>query len=193
MAVSSGDIIRGVWGAWRLARRDTSGMAMFDVSPDGAAKSFVAAVLAFPPYMVIQAFLLSEKWPLLLQPGPLLIETLGFIAGWALMPAAMTWILPQLNRGPRLSQAIVAYNWALLLITLVQLLLTLLTVAGLFPSVLGLIASVAVAVACYLYEGFVLRTAVEVDVPIAAGLVVFDAVLSYLLGTWVDVIAQAAM
>jgi hypothetical protein len=193
MAVSSGDIIRGVWGAWRLVKRDTGGMAMFDISPDGAAKSFVAAALAILPYLVIQAFLLGEKWPLLLQPAPLAIEILGFAAGWALMPAAMTWILPRIDRGQRLPEAIVAYNWAVLLIVLAQLVFTLLAAVGLFPSAIGLIASIALAVACYLYEGFVLRTAIEVEVPIAAGLVVFDAVSSYLLGTWVDLMAQAAM
>jgi len=192
MTVSSADIIRGVWGAWRLARRDTGGMAVFDISPDGAAKSFYAGVLAFPLYMVIQVLLLGFRWPLLLQPLPLIIEVLGYIAGWVLMPAAMTWILPRIGRAPRLPEAIVAYNWAAFLIMVAQFVRAVLDAAGLFPGPLGVLVAIGVAVACYLYEGFVLRIAVEVDVPIAAGLVVFDALASELLGGWVDLVAKAA-
>lgn len=193
MPVSSGDIIRGVWGAWRLARRDTGGMAMFDVSPDGAAKSFVAAALAFPPYLIMQAMLLGAKWPLLLQPGPLSVETFGFVALWMLMPAALTWILPWLDRGRRLPETIVAYNWAALLITIAQFVLILLDAAGLFPGALGIGVAIALAVACYLYEGFVLRTAIETEIPIAAGLVVLDVLTSYLLGAWIDLVVQRSL
>lgn len=193
MAVSSGDIIRGVWGAWRLARRDTGGMAMFDISPDGAAKSFVAAALALPFYLVMQGMLLGFRWPLLLQPLPLAIEILGFAAGWALMPAALTWILPWLNRDRRLPETLVAYNWAMLLIVLVQFARMVIDAVGLFPGPLSIIVTIAVAAACYLYEGFVLRTAVEVEVPIAAGLVVFDALSSELLAGWVDLVARSAL
>ena len=193
MAVSSGDIIRGVWGAWRLARRDTGGMALFDISPDGAAKSFFAGVLAFPLYMVMQAILLDFRWPLLLQPLPLLVEVLGYIALWVLMPAALTWILPWIGRERRLPETIVAYNWAAFLITAAEFVRALLDAAGLFPGPLGPIVAIGVSVVCFLYEGFVLRTAVEVDVPIAAGLVVFDALASELLGGWIDLVARSSL
>lgn len=193
MAVSSGDIIRGVWGAWRLARRDTGGMAMFDISPDGAAKSFFAGVLAFPPYMIVQALILGERWPALLQPLPLLVQAIGFAAAWALMPAALTWILPWLSRGQRLAEAIVALNWAALLIMLAQVARILLDTVGLFPGSLGIVVTVAVAVACFLYEGFVLRTAIEIDIPIAAGLVLLDALTSQFLAYWVDLVTQSVL
>jgi hypothetical protein len=193
MAVSSGDIIRGVWAAWRLARRDTGGMAMFDISPDGAAKSFAAAALAFPLYMIVQALLLGDRWPLLLLPVPLIVQILGFAAAWALMPAALTWILPWLDRGRRLPEAIVAYNWAALLIMIAQFVRIILDAVGLLPGTLGIVVAIAVAAACYLYEGFVLRTALEVDVPIAAGLVVFDALASELLAGWIDLVAKSSL
>jgi hypothetical protein len=193
MPVSSGDIIRGVWGAWRLAKRDTGGMAMFDISPDGAAKSFVAAVLAFPAYMAMEAFQLGNDWALLFQAVPLAISILGFVAIWLLMPAALTWILPWLDRGRRLPETIVALNWAALLMTFAQLVLVALAAAGLFPGPLAIVAGVVVAVGCYLYEGFVLRTAAEIDVSYAAGLVVFDAVTGYLLDSWITVVLQSAL
>ena len=193
MAVSSGDIIRGVWGAWRLARRDTGGMAMFDISPDGAAKSFFAAVLAFPLHLVMQMLVSGAEWPRLLQPWPLLIVTLGFVIGWILMPAALTWILPHLGRSGRLEEGIVTYNWAQLLITVTQFGLVLLFVAGLLPGPLSTVVGLAVALLCYLYEGFVLKTALEVEILVAAGLVVFDALVSYVLAAWVDLIAKSAL
>jgi hypothetical protein len=193
MAVSSGDIIRGVWGAWRLARRDTSGMAMFDISPDGAAKSFVAGALAFPAYLIMEAIQLGDSWALLFQIEPLVISVLGFVAIWLLMPAALTWILPWLNRGQRLPETIVALNWAALLMAFAQLALVVLAAIGLFSGLLAVIAAVVVAVACYLYEGFVLRTAVEIDVAFAAGLVVFDAVAGYLLDSWITLVLQSSL
>lgn len=193
MAVSSGDIIRGVWGAWRLARRDTGGMAMFDISPDGAAKSFFAAVLAFPLYLVMAMLVSGAEWPRLLLFWPLLVETLGFVIGWILMPAALTWILPHLGRSGRLEEGIVTYNWAQLLITVTQFGLVLLFVAGLLPGPLSTVIGLGVAILCYLYEGFVLKTALEVEILVAAGLVAFDAIVSKLLAEWVDLIVQASL
>lgn len=192
MPVSTGDIIRGVWGAWRLARRDTDGMAMFDVSPDGAAKSFVAAALAAPAYMLLQGLVLGSSWPLLLQPGAFLVEALGYIAAWTLMPAALTWILPALDRGRRIPDGIVAYNWSALLIVIAQLCLMLVYASGLLPGSVLDIASVALMVACLFYEGFVLRTALDLEIPIVIGLVAFDQALSYILAGWVDLVAHAA-
>lgn len=193
MAVSSGDIIRGVWGAWRLARRDTGGMAMFDVSPDGAAKSFVAAALALPLFMVARAVALGFRWPLLLQPAPLLITVLGFIAGWLVMPAVLTWLLPRLGRGQRLADGIVAYNWAALLISLAGFIAFLLVSIGLVPSQLGFLVLVVVQLVCYVYEGFVLRIALGIELPIVAGLVVFDALTSELMSAWIAGATQASL
>lgn len=185
MAVSSGDIIRGVWAAWRLARRDTGGMAMFDISPDGAAKSFVAAALALPLFAVARAISLGDRWPLLLQPAPLIITVLGFVAGWLVMPAALTWLLPRLGRSQRLAEGVVAYNWATLLIQLAGFIAFLLAAIGLFPGQLGFLVLIVVQLACYVYEGFVLRTALGIELPVVAGLVVFDAVASELMSAWI--------
>lgn len=185
MAVSSGDIIRGVWGAWRLAKRDTGGMAMFDISPDGAAKSFVAAALALPLFAVARAISLGDRWPLLLQPAPLIITVLGFVAGWLVMPAALTWLLPRLGRSQRLAEGVVAYNWATLLIQLAGFIAFLLAAIGLFPGQLGFLVLIVVQLACYVYEGFVLRTALGIELPVVAGLVVFDAVASELMSAWI--------
>ncbi|MGF6230394.1 hypothetical protein QFZ27_004349 [Inquilinus ginsengisoli] len=193
MAVSSGDIIRGVWGAWRLARRDAGGMAMFDISPDGAAKSFVAAALALPLFAVGRAISLGDSWPLLLQPAPLIITVLGFVAAWLVIPAALTWLLPRLGRSQRLAEGIVAYNWATLLIQLAGFIAFLLAAIGLFPSQLGFLVLIVVQLACYVYEGFVLRTALEIELPIVAGLVVFDAVASELMSTWIAAATQASL
>jgi hypothetical protein len=185
MTVSSGDIIRGVWGAWRLAKRDTGGMAMFDISPDGAAKSFVAGALAFPLFLINQIFLFGPSWPVLLQPIPLAIKTLGFAVNWLILPAAFTWILPRLDRGRRLPEAIVACNWASLLIMLAQFAEAVLDKAGLLPWPLSFVALVAVSLACFLYEGFVFRIAIQIDIPIAAGLVLFDFLTSVILNIWI--------
>ncbi|KGM36193.1 hypothetical protein [Inquilinus limosus] len=193
MAVSSGDIIRGVWGAWRLAKRDTGGMAMFDISPDGAAKSFVAAALAFPLFAVEQAVALGFRWPLLLQPVPLVITALGFLASWLVLPAALTWILPWLGRGQRLAGTIVACNWAALLISSAGFVALMLNTLGLFPGQLGFLVLIVTEIACFIYEGFVLRTALEVELPIVAGLVVFDALTSELLVAWITGAVQAAL
>jgi len=185
MAVSSGDIIRGVWGAWRLARRDTGGMAMFDISPDGAAKSFFAAVLALPLFAVGRAISLGDRWPLLLQPAPLIITVLGFVAAWLVVPAALTWLLPRLGRSQHLAEGVVAYNWATLLIQLAGFIAFLLGVIGLLPGQMGFLVLIVVQLACYVYEGFVLRTALGIELPIVAGLVVFDAVTSQLMSAWI--------
>ena len=50
---SYAEIQRSVQAAWLLARGDTRGMALFDLSLEGFWKSFAAALLVAPAYAIV--------------------------------------------------------------------------------------------------------------------------------------------
>ena len=60
MTPSWREIVYGVFGAWRLFRRDSGAMTYFDDSVDGFWKSFFAAVLIAPAYGIIVALELAR-------------------------------------------------------------------------------------------------------------------------------------
>jgi hypothetical protein len=50
---SYAEIQRALQGAWLLARGDTRGMGLFDLSVEGFWRSFAAALLAAPAYVLV--------------------------------------------------------------------------------------------------------------------------------------------
>ena len=107
------EVLRSLYGAYRLAFLDQSGMAHFNLSVDGFWRSFFAAVLVAPGFAV----LVVQK--LVARPEP-------FDPGWAML-VADPGLRPQLGRLPAgrggadpaarpdaatTSPLIVALNWA---------------------------------------------------------------------------------
>ena len=51
--VTSREVVAALYGAYRLARFDPSGLALFDATIAGFSRSFFAAVLVAPVYLVL--------------------------------------------------------------------------------------------------------------------------------------------
>ncbi|MDX2142565.1 MAG: hypothetical protein SFV19_04360 [Rhodospirillaceae bacterium] len=61
MIPSLREIVYGVFGAWRLARLDRSAMVHFDRTVEGFWKSFFAAAIVAPAYLILVATDLAER------------------------------------------------------------------------------------------------------------------------------------
>src|SRR5262245_44712329 len=103
---------RGIAGAWRLARLDPGGFRYFDLSEEGFWKSFQAALVAAPLFIVL-ILLRTEDHPLSADPlRAIFIEAIGYVVGWTAYPLAAWYLASALGKGQRYIAYIIAYNWA---------------------------------------------------------------------------------
>jgi hypothetical protein len=175
------EISLGLFGAWRLAHLDPRGMDYFDRSVEGFWRSFWAAAVMAPAYALIVALRLIERPT---TSGPLriaLIEIIGYVIGWTAFPLAAWYLLQALGKQDRYFGYIVAYNWANVLQICIYLPVTALNAAGGMPDAVMSVLALAATAAVVFYQYFIARTALQVDMPIAAGIVFMDLMLGILL------------
>ncbi len=74
-------------GCWRLATGDRGGLACFDRSLDGFWRSFRAAFLSYPLYLVLLMMRVSpEQWQAAGGGRIVAIETIGYVIAWVAFP-----------------------------------------------------------------------------------------------------------
>lgn len=181
--ISPREIATGLYGAYRLARLDTGGMAWFDRTLSGFWKSFFAAVLAAPLYILLTALHLFDDTgrELLEMAGGMrvfLIETLAYVIGWVLFPLVMIRVTDLLQREQEYFGFIIAYNWAGVLQIAAFLCAVVLSVSGLFPAAVGDFLSMIVFFAILYYQWFITRTALRIRAGAAVAIVCLDMALS---------------
>lgn len=178
------DARRGLEGATLLARLDRRGMDRFNLSIEGFWRSFSAALVAAPPYLV----LLGERYG---REGPgahvgevMLVEVLSYGAGWIAFPLAAVFLTRLLGLGSRYVALIVAGNWAAVL--QVSLLALTVLVAGFLPEAQRAALALTATVVAVAYQWFVIRTALQTSGLTAFGLVVVDILISVMINLGSD-------
>src|SRR6266403_91977 len=88
-------------GALRLARGDRGGLSCFDRSLDGFWRSFRAAVIGYPLYLVLLSMRVTVgEWE---RSGALLIitvETIAYVIAWTAFPLMMLIVTQRIARRP---------------------------------------------------------------------------------------------
>jgi hypothetical protein len=170
------EITAGVYGAWRLARRDPAGLAWIDGSARGFWNSFWAAALVAPAFYGLEALDGAFDEQLL---RPLLVQTIGYVIGWVAFPLAMIRMAEGLDRGRFYFRYITAYNWS----AVVQMAFYLPTAVIVHMAPTSGLAMLGMLVTLLLlfYQAYVAHIALEVPPFTAAGLVVFDLLLGGLI------------
>jgi hypothetical protein len=185
---SYAEIERALQGAWLLARGETRGMGLFDLSVEGFWKSFAAALLAAPAYVLV----LLEQYAVLGGPehlaGTVVAEILAYACGWLTFPVAAIVLTRLLGLGGRYVPLIVASNWgAMLQIGLYTVVVIVTLVMPREVRTFGLFAATA---AVLVYQWFVIRTALETSGGIAFGFVVIDVLSSVAVTRGIDGLLQ---
>lgn len=164
--IAPGEIIAGVYGAWRLARRDPAGLIWFDASPRGFWHSFWGPALILPGFLVLQALdgVFAESIA-----RPLAVELIAYVMGCVAFPLAMTNIAEGLQRTHTYTRFIVAYNWSQVLQMAVLLPVGLLI--HLAPGHGTALLNMAMTIVLLVYQAYVAHQALGVK-PSAAGLLV---------------------
>ncbi|MEO5337811.1 MAG: hypothetical protein H7841_13100 [Magnetospirillum sp. WYHS-4] len=185
--ISGAEVVRSLYGAWRLAQMDASGMAWFDTSLGGFWRSFWAAGLVLPLFLAMlllrfSAGAVGEEVPFLRYLG---IELAAYAVQWLLFPVIALEIARLFDKGERYPGFIVAYNWASVLQNGVYLPILMLNAVGLLardPTALLALIALSLILA---YNWFIARVAFDLPPATAAGVVALD----FMLGLVINAVA----
>jgi hypothetical protein len=187
---TASEISTAIHGAWLLARLDRSGMAFFDRSVAGFWRSYRAAIILYPAFLILlvlpggggDADAESADWLRII-----LVETIGYVIAWTAFPLLMLPLSRFLGREERWLDYMIAYNWSQVLQGGVLLASTLLAASDLLPDALSGGIAVAASAAVLLYGWFIARVALDTSATAATMIVLLDQFLALLVSR----IAQA--
>lgn len=174
------ELTTAIYAAARLLRFDATALALFDSSIDGYWKSFNAAVVVAPIYLMLLLVTLlggDIDSPLRF----LAAESIGYVIGWVAFPLAMVYIARHLGRDEFYLRYIVAFNWFHVPQALIMLPVSLLGGATVLPSPMVFLLGVGVLSAMLMYDWFIARIALQIDGVTAAAIVLIDLLLSMLI------------
>ena len=177
--------------ALRFARFEQNAVRDFDQSFDGFFRSFAGIVLCAPFYVLIvladrsiAANAATEMPGVEIGPLPpanlafFALESLNYLVNWIAFPLAMIFITRIIGAGPRYVPFIVAYNWTACVIFALTVIPPLLYLSGLVPVAAASALSLPVILLAIAYRFKVAREALQVSGLNAAGIVLFDLLLS---------------
>ena len=184
--ISLREVITALYGAYRLARFDPGGLGFFDVTVQGFWRSFFAAVLVAPLYLILLLIRYSNL------PNPLslfrfiTLEAIAYVIAWVAFPLVMDRLVRVVDRDNCYIRYIVPYNWISVIQNAVYLPIVILgTIGALAPETSSGLAFVTL-VWVLVYTWFVTRTAIDVPGHVAGGLVTVDLLLSVLINAIAD-------
>jgi hypothetical protein len=177
------EIASSLYGAYRLAWFDEGGMSYFNISVEGFWRSFFAAVILAPFYLLsIGPELLNPEggfsfWAALVHFGTYAIS-------WVLFPLVAFFATDLLGLGQRFTALVVAVNWSSILIF--GLLTISVGLAALAQHAIIELALVVLTAGLIVYHWFVIKTALESTAPVAIAFVLFN----FLLGAMLQQVTQ---
>lgn len=186
MLPSAREVSSALFGAWRLAHLDKSGLTWFGSSVEDFWKSFFAAVIVAPGHILVLLLRLTQLEIAADLLSIVLIQTLAYAIIWLAFPLAMHHVSEAMGREHRYQLFIVAFNWIKVIQMLVLLPVAALVETGWLPLGLGGLLNATVAVAILFYTWFTTRLALETTGPAAAGIVFLDILLVFLITSVAD-------
>lgn len=180
------ETFRSLYGAWRLAHFDSDGLKYFNSTIGGFWRSFFAAVLVAPLYLLLLALRYQADYGDVPAFRFFSIEGLAYVIAWLTFPVVMINIVAALDRRESFIRFIVAYNWASVLQNALYLPIIILAVGGVLGEAASGFLSLAVLVWVLTYGWFITRSALDISNSAAAAIVGLDFLLSILISTIID-------
>jgi hypothetical protein len=176
------EVLSALYGAYRLAWFDVSGMTFFNLTVEGFWRSFFAAVLVAPAYAV----LVGMRVPVAELNIALvfLIESIGYVLAWCAFPLVALALTRLLGLDRNYVALIVAHNWSAVLQMAAFLAVVLLGV--IVPAALGTLLVTVTTIAILVYQWFVIRTALQTSGAIALMLLLVDLVITSIISAGAD-------
>jgi hypothetical protein len=172
-----------VGGALRLACGDRRGLGFFDASIDGFWRSFRAALICYPMYLLLLGFrIAAAQWETSGVAAILAVETIAYVISWTALPLLVMKLAHWLGRDSRFLPFMVAYNWSQIPQTALFVLVGLDGATGLLPPSAAGFTELLAAVAALVYEWYIARVALAVTGAQACLVVIVDLLLGTTLG-----------
>lgn len=177
--ISFAEIEIALLGLLRLARFDAAFAGFFDLSQQGARRSFRLALWLLPVVLLLMN--LNARWTEETDMGRVVFgELIVYSLGWTCFSLLLVYIAPMIDRRSRIYGAIAIYNWLTLLSIALQAPIGIAIYYGLdlqWASALSDIALLFVT-AC---EFFAFQRLLELRLGFTIALVGFDFVLGRIL------------
>ena len=169
-------------GCLRLARGDRGGLSCFDRSLDGFWRSFRAAVICYPLYLVLLAMRVSlAEWERSGGWRIVTVETIGYVIAWVAFPLLMLSVTRVIGRAHRFFDFMVPYNWCQVPQSALLMLVGIESETGILGAQASETIDVVAAIATLVYEWYIARIALETTGSAAAFVVLIDLVLGVAL------------
>jgi hypothetical protein len=169
-------------GCLRLARGDRGGLSCFDRSLDGFWRSFRAAVICYPLYLVLLAMRVSvAEWQTSGGWRIVMVETIGYVVAWVAFPLLMLNVVRWIGREHRFFEFMVPYNWCQLPQSALFVLIGLESASGILSIQASQAIDIVAALATLVYEWFIARVALDTTGLVAVFVVLVDLVLGVLI------------
>ena len=186
MIPRSAEVAAAIYGAWRLLRLDPGGMQFFERTPDGFWKSFFAAAIVAPGYLILVLLHLSDMDA---TAGPFrifLVQSIAFVISWTAFPLLMHQITQMIDRQEAYIGYIVALNWSKVIQMGIYLPVSVLTFSDILPSALAALINLVASLGILAYQWFVTRTALDITGFAAVGVVLLDLIIGIFITAVAD-------
>jgi hypothetical protein len=176
------EVLSALYGAYRLAWFNVSGMTYFNLTVEGFWRSFFAAVLVAPVYAVLVGLRMqvAEVNVALV----FLTEGIGYVLAWCAFPVVALVLTKLLGLDRNYVALIVAHNWSAVL--QMAAFVAVVVVGGILPTALGTLLVALTTLAILIYQWFVIRTALQTSGGIALMLLLVDLVVTSLISAGAD-------
>jgi hypothetical protein len=173
-----GEILRSLYGAYRLGRLDPDGMNYFDLSLGGFWRSFLVAVPLAPMFAVLANLYRPADEDAL---AFLAVKLVGFFAGWAVFPLGMVAFTRAFGLQAGFVPFIVAYNWSQAIVMAVVLPLAAIIAIRALPLLVTGLLSAGLMFITFYYLFFIARTALRTGKSLAVAVTLLEFALTYLV------------
>lgn len=134
MLPSFAEISSSLYGAWRLIRLDDKAAKYFNLTIEGFWRSFFAAVISLPYFVVAILWLPREAIEAGMEVPDPLLSTVAYLLSWMVFPAVAIVFARMFELSQSYIGYIIAYNWAGALIAQPLLVLAMAEHAGLIDA-----------------------------------------------------------
>lgn len=181
MLPTTSEVAAALRGAIRLARLDPRGLVYFDTSLGGFWRSFFAAVIVAPAYLLLTVLPRHQSGEAA-SFHMIAVETISYVIGWLAFPCLMLLVVDLLNRRERYFDFMVPYNWVNIPQAGLLLLVEILDGTGLLPAPVYHLLLLFAFGSILIYQWFVARVGLSISGIAAVGMVLLNEVVDLSIG-----------
>lgn len=180
----SQEIFRSIHGAWRIARFDPDAMRHFNLTMQGFWRSFIAAALLAPFFVLTNVLNVADASAEHLSRdgfGYVAVWLLVWFVAWAVFPIVMVPVSHLLKLSDVYVPFIIAWNWSSVLMAAALYPLSMIYGLGIIGQQPAALLLMAVRITLFFYGYLVARASLRCGIAMAIGLVVMEFLISLLI------------